>query len=54
MLAALRFMVRYILILSTIIGLTVMAVCTAFIVSCIIHGAIKINIVRINADKEKN
>lgn len=52
MLETLRFLTRYVLILSTIIGLVFMVVCTVFIIVCVIHGAIKINIVRNKADKE--
>lgn len=40
--------------LGTLFGLGFMGVCTAFVLICIIHGDIKINIVRNKADKENN
>lgn len=51
MLAALQFIVRNLLILSTIIGLAFMIVCTVFVIVCIIHGDFKINIVRSKDEK---
>lgn len=51
MLAALQFIVRNLLILSTIIGITFMVVCTVFVIVCVVHGDIKINIVKSNAEK---
>ena len=41
MLAALQFIVRNLLILSTIIGLVFMVVCTVFVIVCAIQGDIK-------------
>ena len=46
MLETLRVLTRYVLILSTIIGLVFMVVCTVFIIVCIIHGDIKIKTIR--------
>jgi uncharacterized membrane protein len=51
MLAALQFIVRNLLILSTIIGITFMIACTVFVAVCVIHGDIKINIVRSKDEK---
>ena len=52
MLATLQFIVKNVLILSTIIGLAVMVACTVFIVVCVINGDIKIKITRSKAEKE--
>ncbi len=52
MLAALQFIVRNLLILSTIIGLVFMVVCTVFVIVCAIQGDIKINIIRSKDEKE--
>ena len=52
MLAALQFIVRYVLILSTIIGLAFMVACTVFMIDCVIRGDIKINITRSKDEKE--
>ena len=52
MLATLQLIVRNVLILSTIIGLVFMMACTVFVVVCIIHGDIKINITRDGTEKE--
>ncbi len=41
MLAALQFIVRNLLILSTIIGITFMVACTVFVIVCAIRGDIK-------------
>ena len=38
--------------LSLIFGLAFMIVCTAFMIVCIIHGDIKINIVRNETERE--
>ena len=54
MLEALKFFPRYVLILSTIIGLVFMVVCTVFIITSVLHGDIKINIVRNKADKKNS
>ena len=53
MLATLQFIVKYVLILSTIIGLVFMVVSTVFIIACVIHGDISIKIVR-SKDKKEN
>ena len=52
MLATLQFIVKNILIFSTIIGLAVMVVCTVFIIACVIHGDIKIKIIRSKDEEE--
>lgn len=52
MLAALQFIVRNLLILSMIIGLAFMVVCTVFVIICTIQGDIKINIIRSKDEKE--
>lgn len=52
MLAALQFIVRNVLILSVIIGLTFMVFCTVFMIICVIQGDIKINIIRSKDEKE--
>lgn len=51
MLATLQFIVRYVLILSTIIGLVFIVACTIFVIACVIHGDIKINITRKGTEK---
>lgn len=53
MLAALQFIVRYVLILSTIIELVFMVASTIFIIACVIHGDIKINITRKGTEKKE-
>mgnify|MGYP007101007558 FL=1 len=53
MLAALQFIVRNLLILSTIIGLAFMIVCTVSLIVCIIHVDFNINIV-ISKDEKGN
>ena len=52
MLAALQFIVRNVLILSTIIGLAFMVACTVFMIICAIRGDIKINVTRSKDEKE--
>ena len=52
MLAALQFIVRNLLILSTIIGITFMVACTVFVIVCAIRGDIKINVIRSKTEKE--
>ena len=52
MLEIIRFFVRGVLILSTTIGLVFMVGCTLFIMACVIHGDVKINITRSKAEKE--
>ena len=52
MLATLQFIVRYVLIFSTIIGLVFMVGCTVFMIVCAIRGDIKINIIRSEDEKE--
>lgn len=37
--------------LGVIFGLTFMVVCTVFVIVCVVHGDIKINIVKSNAEK---
>lgn len=53
MLGALQFIVRYVLILSTIIGLVFMIACTVFVIVFAIKGDISINIIR-NKDEKEN
>lgn len=52
MLAALQFIVRYVLILSTIIGLVFMVACTMLVTVFAIKGDISINIIRSKDEKE--
>lgn len=52
MLATLQFIVRFVLILSTIIGLVFIEACTIFVIACVIHGDIKIDITKIESENE--
>ena len=52
MLETLRFITRYVLILSTIIGLVFMIACTVFVIVFAIKGDIKVNIIRSKDEKE--
>ena len=54
MLEILRFFIRCVLILSTTIGLVFMVGCTVFIIACIIHGDVKIKIIRSKDENIKN
>lgn len=51
--ATLQSLFKLILILSGIFGLAFMLMCTALVVVCIIHGDIRINIVRSETEDEK-
>ncbi len=52
MLDIIRFFVKYVLILSTTIGLIFMVGCTLFIMACVIHGDIRIKITRSKGENE--
>lgn len=52
LLAMLQALFNFMLKLSVVFGLAFMIVCTVFVIVCIIHGDIKINIVRSNEEKE--
>ena len=52
LLAMLQALFNFMLKLGIIFGLAFMIVCTVFVIVCIIHGDIKINIVRSNEEKE--
>lgn len=52
MLAALQFIVKYVLILGTILGLVFMVTCTALVIICAVRGDIKISIIRCEDEKE--
>lgn len=43
---SLQAMLKFVLNIGTIFGLAFMVLCTVFVVICIIHGNIRINIVR--------
>lgn len=51
LLAILQTLFDFMLNLGVIFGLAFMIVCTVFVIVCIVHGDIKINIVRSNAEK---
>jgi uncharacterized membrane protein len=51
--AILQVVFNFILKLSIIFGLTFMVACTVFVIYCIVHGDIKINLTKDRADKEK-
>lgn len=52
LLAMLQTLFNFMLKLGVIFALAFMIVCTIFVIVCIIHGDIKINIVRSNEEKE--
>ena len=52
LLAMLQALFNFMLKLSVIFGFIFMIACTVFVIVCIIHGDIKINIVRSNEEKE--
>lgn len=52
LLAILQTLFDFMLKLGVIFGLAFMIVCTVFVIVCIIHGDIKINIVRSKDEKE--
>lgn len=51
LLAILQAMLQFVLKLGVIFGFIFMISCTAFVIVCIIHGDIKINIVRSKDEK---
>ena len=51
LLAMLQALFNFMLKLSVIFGFIFMIACTVFVIVCIVHGDIKINIVRGNAEK---
>lgn len=52
LLAMLQTLFNFMLKLSVVFGFIFMIACTVFVIVCIIHGDIKINIVRSNEEKE--
>ena len=52
LLAMLQALFNFMLKLSVIFGFIFMIACTVFVIVCIVHGDIKINIVRVNGEKE--
>lgn len=52
MLAALQPIFRFILTFSAIVGIVFMIICTIFVVISLIHGDIKISMVKDDTDKE--
>lgn len=51
LIAILQAMFQFMLKLGALFGLAFMIACTVFVIVCIVHGDIKINIVRGNAEK---
>lgn len=51
--AILQALLKFVLRLGVILGLAFMVACTVFVIYCIIHGDIKINIIRNEIEKEK-
>ena len=51
LIAILQTMFQFMLKLGALFGLAFMIACTVFVIVCIVHGDIKINIVRGNAEK---
>ncbi len=52
LLAILQTLFNFMLKLGVLFGLAFMIVCTVFVIVCIVHGDIKINIVRNEVEKE--
>lgn len=52
MLATLQPILKFILTFSAVLGIAFMILCTAFVVVSLIHGDIKISMVRDKTDKE--
>ena len=52
MLAALQPILNFILTFSAVLGIVFMIICTIFVVISLIHGDIKISMVRDETDKE--
>lgn len=46
-------LLKFILSLSVIFGLAFMVACTAFVIICLVHGDIKISIIRSKEENEK-
>jgi uncharacterized membrane protein len=53
MLSILQALLKFVLRLGVIFGLAFMITCTVFVIYCIIHGDIKINVIRNEIEKEK-
>lgn len=51
LLAILQTLFNFMLKLGVILGLAFIMVCTVFVIVCVVHGDIKINIVKSNAEK---
>lgn len=52
--AILQALLKFVLRLGIIFGLAFMVACTVFVIYCIVHGDIKINLTKDRANKEKN
>lgn len=52
LLAILQTLFNFMLKLGTIFGLVFMIACTLFVIVCVVHGDIRINIVRGSEEKE--
>lgn len=53
MLSILQAIFKFVLRLGVIFGLAFMVACTVFVIYCMVHGDIKINLTKDRADKEK-
>lgn len=53
MLSILQALLKFVLRLGVIFGLAFMVACTVFVIYCMVHGDIKINLTKDRADKEK-
>lgn len=51
--AILQALFNFVLKLGVIFGLAFMVACTVFVIYCMVHGDIKINLTKDRADKEK-
>lgn len=51
--AILQALLKFVLRLGVIFGLAFVVACTVFVIYCIIHGDIKINVIRDEIEKEK-
>lgn len=51
--AILQALLKFVLRLGVIFGLAFMVACTIFVIYCMVHGDIKINLTKDRADKEK-
>lgn len=52
--AILQALLKFVLRLGVIFGLAFMVACTVFVIYCMVHGDIKINLTKDRANKEKN